>query len=478
MQNPLLTSGVFRFVRTHLASMIFVAAVVAFAVLLGIGFYMRGRTLMEELLKERLRDTAAVAVQQFDPAMIASIKGEASMESAQFRDVVARLRTVRASVPGIQYAYIMRKTSEPGMLEFVADADSLSPDTELDANGNGEVEEDEEASYPGDTYDISDIPALQEEAFLRASVDEDITVDQWGYLISGYAPIVGKDGRPVAVLGIDMNAAEYLRLSNSIFSPVVFLLLCVMSTLFAGYVLVFMRNRRMEALERMDRERSGVLLLTSHQLGTPLTIFQWSLESIRENVAKGGDPADIGKDLESMETGCGKLKDILGNLRTASRAESGNFPYKPESGYLRNLIVGVVHDLGAQLRHKNQTVTMDLDGNLHLAFDRQLIGDVVRELILNASTFSPGKSVITVTAKQARGMARVEVTDTGTGISKKDMPRLFQKFMRGDNAHLAQPDGNGMGLFIAQRVIEKAGGKIWAESEPGQGTCVTFTLPL
>ena len=478
MQTPSAVSGAFRFMRAHRASVLFMAAVIAFAVLLGLGFYMRGRTLMEELLRQRLRDTAAVAVQQFDAVTVDSIRGDASMETPQLRAVVERLREVRESVPGIRYAYIMRRTPEPDMLEFVADADSLTSEHELDADGSGTVEENEEASYPGDTYDISEIPALQAAAFIRPSVDEAITIDQWGYLISGYAPVVGRDGKAVAVLGLDMDADEYLRLSGSIFSPVAFLLLCVMSMLFSGYVLVFMRNRRLEALERVDRERAGLLFLTSHQLGTPLTIFQWSLESIRDVVSKGCDPVELEKDIESMETGCRKLKDILGNLRTASQAESGNFPYKPETGYLRSLIVAVVHDTGAQLRLKDQKVEMDLDGNLSLAFDKQLIGDIVRELLSNASVFSSEGAVITVTAKNVRGMARVTVSDPGCGISRKDMSRLFQKFMRGENAHLSRPDGNGMGLFIAKHVIEKAGGKIWVESEMGKGTTVSFTLPL
>ncbi len=478
MHIPSFASGAVRFVRAYIAGTVFMACVIAFALLLGMGFYMRGRTLMEELLRQRLRDTAAVAVQQFSATEVDSIRGEESMQSPALRSIVDSLRDVRASVPGIRYAYLMRRTQEPNMLEFVADADSLTPEKELDANGNGTVEEHEEASYPGDAYDITDIPALQNDAFLRPSVDEDITVDQWGYLISGYAPVRDRNGTAVAVLGIDMDADEYLRLSGSIFSPVAFLLLCVMSMLFGGYVLVFMRNRRLEALEKVDRERAGLLLLTSHQLGTPLTIFQWSLESIRDAMEKGCDRGELEKDIASMETGCRKLKDILGNLRTASQAESGNFPYKPEHGYLRSLIVGVVHELGAQLRHKNQKVDMDLDGNLALNFDKQLIGDIVRELILNASTFSPDGSVITVTAKPVRGMARVQVSDRGIGIPRKDQSRLFQKFMRGDNAHLSRPDGNGMGLFIAKRVIGKAGGKIWVQSEEGKGTTVSFTLPM
>lgn len=79
-------------------------------------------------------------------------------------------------------------------------------------NNNGLVEEDEEGSYPGDPYDISDIPAMQGPVFDGPTVDDDFTFDQWGMLITGYAPIRDASGKIIAVLGMDMVGNDYLGL--------------------------------------------------------------------------------------------------------------------------------------------------------------------------------------------------------------------------------------------------------------------------
>jgi hypothetical protein len=124
--------------------------VITFIVLVGAFFFMRGQTLMQQQLRERLRSTAAAAVMQFDPDIVQQIFTNPARKQAALDDTVMRLQQVRQNVPNIQFAYIMRRVNEndPANLEFVADADLALSDAELDRNHSGTVDEDEEPASP------------------------------------------------------------------------------------------------------------------------------------------------------------------------------------------------------------------------------------------------------------------------------------------------------------------------------------------
>ncbi len=464
--------------RLHWQFTAFALVVMAFAGAVGTGFYLRGRALMEGQLRQRLQEAAAVAAEQFDAHTIQAIRGTGSLASPGFMDTVRRLRDVREAIPTIRYAYLMRRTEDPTQLEFVADADALASSAELDEDGNGTVDVDEEASYPGDRYDISRIPALQGPAFTGPVVDAEVTHDQWGVLLSGYAPVRDASGVTVAVLGVDMDAEEYYRLTRQIFSPVGVLLAILAAVLFAAYVALYLRNRRLDVMRRLDEERSGILLLTSHQLGTPMTIFQWTVEALRESRDKGTLVEDFEAHARDMDTALEHLRGLLTQLREAGQADRGAFAYRPERMYLRDLVVEVVHDLRQELNKKDIHVALDLDGNLQLSVDKTLIGGVVRELIQNAVHFSRPGSTVAVSARMRRGKAELSVRDEGCGIPSKDLDRVFDKFVRGSNAHLSRPNGTGLGLFVAHAVVRRAGGHIWIRSVEGKGTDVRIVLPL
>ncbi len=443
-------------------------------------FFVRGGILMERQLKEKLRTTAAVAAMQFNPATIRSLEGvppEQVVTLRGYRDVVDRLNHIRAEVPAIRYAYIMRRTANPAIVEFAADADSLATDEELDANGNGVVDENEEASYPGDPYDITDVPALQGPAFEGPAVDDDFTVDQWGTLITGYAPIRDAAGNTLAVLGLDMNAQDYMALTRSIFSPVAFLLLCLGGLLLAAFVGGFLWRRRAESLRRIDRERSALLLLAMHQIGSPLTIIRWSLEQLMEQKGTGSLEKAVEEFGTNVRDASAQLSAILDELHEASEVDAGTLVYTREWASIGEVVAGVVNKAEPQLKDRGQTIDLKVDSSLHISLDRTLIAGVLRELLQNAMTFSPRGSTITVAARRGGKCLLVEVIDRGCGIPKSDMPRLFGKFSRGSKAHLHQPNGSGLGLYIAKGVVDHAGGDLWIRSEEGKGTTVSFTLP-
>lgn len=445
-------------------------------VTLGVLFFLRARAIMEDQLKNNLRSTAAAAAMQFDGRTLTGIRRAQDMSSPAFQEAVKRLYALREEVPSIRFAYILRRTAAPNILEFVADADALSSDEALDVNGNGTVDEDEVPGFPGDQYDVSEYPALLGDAFAFPTTDADITYDQWGAIISGYAPIRRSDnGQVVAVLGIDMLARDYLAASFSILSPgTLFLVLIGTVAFVAAFVLLLIR-RQMDAMSQMSSERAGLLQLTFHQLGEPLTIFKWSLETIRDRHPSESLDKLMPDHVKNMEAGIERMSEIIDALRGAEQVELRTLPYHPQRSSLSELLSKIAKDEQPFLAHKRQTLEIGCENNLWCMMDPTWITQVIRGILKNAMSYSPDGATITVRASYRRKHVLVQVIDRGAGIPRADMSHLFEKFRRGSNA--TTQAGTGLSLYTAKGILGIAGGKIWIESREGEGTTVSFTIP-
>ncbi len=442
--------------------------------LIGILLLARGQLIMREELRERLRSTAAAAAMQFDGDDITLFRTEADTARPAFKAVVGRLQTLRGENPDIRYAYIMRRTSEPMVLTFVADADMFVPPEELDKNHNGGIDADEESSQLGDEYDASGAPVMHTEAFIQPSVDADITMDQWGRLISGYAPIRNSAGQTVAILGLDMAADRYITISQRMFSPVALLLMTLATVTIGAALVLLSARRRVEHLRQIEMERSGLFRLAFHQLGGPLSIVKWSLEILREE-QQGDKPMPA---MDDMAEGVTRLENILHTLHDADVVHSGKVRYEAEDTSLNAIIRQVTREIGERLERRGLTLRMELGPDVPMKLDRKLMSSVLRELLNNAIDFSyEGKEIIVRTSVRD-GIAECSIQDFGGGIPKEDLPRIFTEFSRGRNANKFKPDGSGLGLYIVRGIIEQAGGKIWATSREELGTTVSFTLPL
>lgn len=459
----------------HASILLYAASIVAIVIFIGTVFFVRGKLLMQVQIKDKLRSTAAAAAMQFDGDVIDTILTQDDTKSESFQDIIMRLNTLREEIPNIKFAYIMRKTDNPNILSFVADADQLLSIEELDTNGNGLIDADEKPAGTGDLYDISEIPVMKTDAFLRPSVDVESSLDQWGELISGYAPILNTAGRVVAILGLDMDAHDYKTISQSIFSPVAFLLIILAAVIMGGSIFLYFTRRQIEDIHIMEEERSGLLRLTFHQLGGPLTIMNWSLEMLKDR--REGESIDTY--VGNIEEAMGRLAIVLNSLRDADQIREGTMLYQAESSSLHAVIESVKNECAARLKKTGQRIEVHMqDENLEMHLDKKLISGVLRELLTNALDFSPPGSLTTVNVRKENGFATVSVHDEGYGIPQSDLHRLFEQFTRGSNATKYKPDGGGLGLYIVKGIVERAGGTIWIESKEGEGTTVTFRLPI
>lgn len=443
---------------------------------LGGVLFVRAERVSEDRLKERMRSLATLAALQFEGSALESIRGREDMGKTAFRESVRKLQEIRTLVPYIKYAYIMRRIADPATLEFVSDADALQTPSEQDRDGDGAIGPDEELTLPGDLYDAAPYPAMLE-AFTHPSADAQLTVDQWGSVMSGYAPIRRKDGVVVAIVGLDMDASDYLAISRSILSPGAFLLFAAGLVLLAGGAILSFFHRRFQEWRRLDAERVGLMLLTYHQLGEPLSIFKWSLESLLDRESGQSAEAAIAAHAGNMEAGIQRMDQMISDLKQAAEVQEGRVDFDPKPGDLKDAVAAIVDDFREVAGRRHQTVELTAT-RLPTVFDERLVRSSLWQLLLNASHFSKDEARIVVRLERVGSEARISVQDFGAGISAPDRERLFEKFTRGAAAGRVQPDGNGLGLFIARGYAERARGHIAVESAVGKGSTFTVTLPL
>lgn len=449
--------------------------IIAFVVTLGALFYVRAQSLMAAELRYRLVSAASLAAQQFDTADIEAVWSPTDGGSLAHRRLVERLQNIRVAVPSARFVYLVRATDDPDVVAFIADADEFVDPMLLDHNGDGVVGDDEVPAHTGDPYDIADVPEFQK-GFVVPSVDQEVTYDQWGALISGYAPVRDSLGRTIAVLGIDMDASEFQAIARSIFSPVALLFVLVAGMMLALFSFSVLQRRRYEALRLVDRERTSLLDLATHQLGVPLATFRWWLEILRDRCS--GSTEDV-EALDQLQVGVDRLDGIIRSLQEASLLQAGDVAYHPVRTDATSFLQSTIESMRPRCALKRQQIVLDAQSHAtHVMVDPAIMRSVVQELLENACGFSPEGSTITVRLHTEHGAMRIDVVDHGCGIPAKDQGALFQKFVRASNAAHVKPVGTGLGLYICKGLVERAGGSLRLVSTENVGTTVSIFLPL
>jgi signal transduction histidine kinase len=154
--------------------------------------------------------------------------------------------------------------------------------------------------------------------------------------------------------------------------------------------------------------------------------------------------------------------------------EAGMMSYEFEKTHVETLIRRAMAEITPLLEAKQVALESSLDGGLPpVRADSERILQVLRNLLSNAVKFTPKGGRVRVAARPADGGVEVSVEDTGPGIPPENLTSIFEKFHQGPHARV----GTGLGLAIAKNIISSHGGKIWAESTPGEGSTFIFVLP-
>ena len=230
-------------------------------------------------------------------------------------------------------------------------------------------------------------------------------------------------------------------------------------------------NSMTEKLEINDNQRRNMLADISHELRSPITIMQGNLEGMIDGVYS----PDVER-LKSLYDETQILSRLVDDLRTLALAESGSLQLKREPTDLGLLIREIVSTFGPKAEGKRIRVKTEIGEVEPLDVDTTRIIEVLRNLLTNALRYTPDQGEVNVGLSEStvggEGGVLVFVQDSGAGIASADLNRIFDRFYKSSDS-----GGMGLGLSIAKYLVEAHGGKIWAESQVGQGTKVMFFLP-
>lgn len=441
--------------------------------------YLKVQQLFRSSIDERLLALTSAVSTQFLADELDEIGYRESVESKEYRDTVIKLQKIKNSVNQVKWAYIFRKTDDPLTLEFVADADSLNPALEIDLNEDGKINEEDQLNYPGDSYDISDVPEYGQIPFIRPYVDPEPYTDQWGTILAGSAPIYYKHGAASKyIIGIDIDITDFYRTINIALIPFVlftvflFFVLTAMTVIMRG-----MWKAQVELLRELDRQKDELMSLVSHQLATPVSSIKWYLEMMEDGDL--GKLSDEQKEHVKTMTGIGNnLTDLVSMILDVSRIQLGRVHIEKQELNLKELFKEILDEVEPKSKEKSQNFEVHLPEQWPKAMlDRRYTRMTIENLLTNAIKYTPEKGTVKLTVTIKDGVMHCEVKDTGCGIPKADQDKIFGRMFRASNVRNSI-DGNGFGLYIAKGAVEAQGGKIWFESEENKGTTFGIELPL
>ena len=238
-------------------------------------------------------------------------------------------------------------------------------------------------------------------------------------------------------------------------------------------------ERAREAAEHASAAKSEFLSNMSHEMRTPMNaiIGMTAIAKDSGNVER--------KDycLKKIEEASTHLLGVINDILDMSKIEANRLELSFESFNFERMIQKVVNVINFRVEEKHQAFTVSLDPAIPQALigDDQRLAQIIANLLSNAVKFTPEKGSVRLDAKlsgEENGVftVRIEVADSGIGISAEQQARLFQSFQQADSSTSRKFGGTGLGLAISKRLVEMMGGAIWIESEPGAGATFAFTI--
>ena len=209
---------------------------------------------------------------------------------------------------------------------------------------------------------------------------------------------------------------------------------------------------------------------------TPLTTVKSYVETLLDGAAEEAEVR--ARFLRVVEAETDRMTRLVKDLLHLSQLDRGSANWDIQPYEVPPLVDECLAKLAVPIERKGLVVRRSYEPGLSPAlFDRDKLQQVILNLLANAIEFTPSKGEITVAVNGQGAMVKVTVRDSGIGIPKEDLPRIFERFYRVDKARSRMLGGTGLGLAIARQIVELLGGVISIDSELGKGTEVVFSIP-
>jgi signal transduction histidine kinase len=233
-------------------------------------------------------------------------------------------------------------------------------------------------------------------------------------------------------------------------------------------------NRMNTELARSTGLRRQMTADIAHELRTPVSVILGHAEAVHDGVM-----APSLETFEIIRDEAERLDSLIEDLRTLSRADAGELPIEFQQLSPAKLLekVQAIHKQTAA--QKNIAISLQAESDLpEISADPGRMVQVLSNLVDNALLYTPDGGSVSLRAGVVGSDLEFRVQDSGAGIAEDELERVFDRFYRSDPSRQRNEGGSGLGLAIAKSIVEKHGGRIWAESKPGEGTTIVVHLPI
>lgn len=226
--------------------------------------------------------------------------------------------------------------------------------------------------------------------------------------------------------------------------------------------------------KEIDRRKDDFLSIASHELKTPLTTIK-GLIQLLQRMVPDSSPEKYITTLDKVSVYVDRLNILISDLLDTSKIQSGNIELHKEPFKIDKTIIDTVENLS--LAGPNHRITLSGTTDSTVLGDELQISQVINNLISNAIKYSPGSDKVDVYISRVGNFVKISVKDYGMGINAQDKAKIFERFFRARDIQKKFP-GLGIGLYISHEIIVNHNGTLWVESEVGEGSTFSFTLPI